>query len=302
VRVLFGNRNDLVQRRKEFEKSAFDVVVDVILSSEGQARGLLDTFSGIADRIVALSSQDTYRAYGVLLGLDKGPPQELPLTEESELRSMAPYPPEHARRMQAIFPWLDEDYDKVRVEKALKESKETPVTILRLPMIYGPGDPLHRLYPMVKRIDDGRKALIVDGNVANLHSPRGYVQDVAHAVVLATLSKKPAGRIYNVAEADGFTELEWMKMVGDVMGWKGNIRVLPTDKTPPYLRLPVDNRQDWIVSSARIREELGYRETVLREEAFRRTIEWERANPPTLPMAVFDYAAEDEALKSKISD
>jgi nucleoside-diphosphate-sugar epimerase len=204
--------------------------------------------------------------------------------------------------MQAIFPWLDEDYDKVRVEKALKESNETPVTILRLPMIYGPGDPLHRLYPMVKRIDDGRKALIVDGNVANLHSPRGYVQDVAHAVVLATLSKKPAGWIYNVAEADGFTELEWMKMVGDVMGWKGNIRVLPTDKTPPYLRLPVDNRQDWIVSSARIREELGYRETVLREEAFRRTIEWERANPPTLPMAVFDYAAEDEALKSKISD
>jgi hypothetical protein len=35
---------------------------------------------------------------------------------------------------------------------------------------------------------------------------------------------------------------------------------------------------------------------VLREEAIRRTIEWERANPPAQPLAQFDYAAEDQAL------
>jgi nucleoside-diphosphate-sugar epimerase len=296
VRVLLGDRNQLVEHRSEFERAAFDAVIDVILSSEGQARGLLEAFAGNTGRIVALSSQDVYRAYGVLLGLDDGPSQELPLTEDSALRKKAPYSAEHARKMQAIFSWLNEDYDKVRVERVLNASKETPVTILRLPMIYGPGDPLHRLYPMVKRIDDGRTALIVDQNVANLHSPRGYVEDVAHAVVLATLSEKAKGRTYNVVEADAFAECEWMSMIGDAMGWKGNIRVLPTDETPPYLRVPVDNRQDWIVSSTRIREELGYRETVPREEALRRTIAWERQNPPTLPPAVFDYAAEDVAL------
>jgi hypothetical protein len=51
-----------------------------------------------------------------------------------------------------------------------------------------------------------------------------------------------------------------------------------------------------VASSDRIRKELGYRELLPREEAIRRTIEWERANPPTAPLAQFDYAAEDAAL------
>ena len=80
-------------------------------------------------------------------------------------------------------------------------------------------------------------------------------------------------------------------------GARADVRVLPSDKTPAYLRLPIKNHQDWIVSSARIREELGYRETVPREEALQRTIIWEKANPPAVPMALFDYAAEDAALE-----
>jgi hypothetical protein len=51
-----------------------------------------------------------------------------------------------------------------------------------------------------------------------------------------------------------------------------------------------------VASSDRIRKELGYRELLPREEAIRRTIEWERANPPAAPLAQSDYDAEDEAL------
>jgi hypothetical protein len=51
-----------------------------------------------------------------------------------------------------------------------------------------------------------------------------------------------------------------------------------------------------VASSERIRKELGYRELLSREEAIRRTIEWERANPPANPITQFDYGAEDEAL------
>lgn len=298
VKVIFGDRNDLKKHRQEFKRTGFDVVLDVILSNERQARELLETFAGISGRIVALSSQDVYRAYGILLGLDDGPPQELPLTEDSALRSKPPYSREHARSMQAIFSWLDEEYDKVQVEKVLRASQEMPVTILRLPMVYGPGDPLHRLYPIIKRIDDGKKALLLDGNIANLHSPRGYVEDVAHAVALTILSEKAKGRTYNIAEKESFTESEWMTLVTEAAGWKGSIRALPMDKIPIHLRVPVNNRQDWIVSSARIREELGYQETVSREEALRRTLTWERANPPAITTAKFDYAAEDEAIRS----
>jgi hypothetical protein len=55
--------------------------------------------------------------------------------------------------------------------------------------------------------------------------------------------------------------------------------------------------QHLVASSERIRTELGYRELLPREEAIRRTIEWERANPPAQPLAQFDYEAEDAALR-----
>jgi len=50
------------------------------------------------------------------------------------------------------------------------------------------------------------------------------------------------------------------------------------------------------VDSTRIRTELGYRERVPIDEGIRRTVEWERANPPgEFNPYVFDYAAEDAA-------
>jgi hypothetical protein len=64
-----------------------DVVVDLILSNGRQAQALMVACRGAAGRVVALSSQDVYRAFGILVGLEPGPPQATPLTEESELRT-----------------------------------------------------------------------------------------------------------------------------------------------------------------------------------------------------------------------
>jgi len=52
-------------------------------------------------------------------------------------------------------------------------------------MIYGPGDPLHRFHPTLKRIGDGRKQIIFSDDVATIRTPRGYVEDVGAAIALA---------------------------------------------------------------------------------------------------------------------
>ena len=81
------------------------------------------------------------------------------------------------------------------------------------------------------------------------------------------------------------------------MGWDGDFRLLSDDRLPAHLRAPGDTRQHWVADTARIREELGFRETVRRDEAIRRTVEWERENPPTgFNLHQFDYEAEDRAL------
>jgi len=72
--------------------------------------------------------------------------------------------------------------------------------------------------------------------------------------------------------------------------------VLPTARAPAHLLIPGNLDQHWVADTSRIRAELGYAEPVSRAEALRRTIEWERANPPAYDPAQFDYAAEDAAL------
>jgi nucleoside-diphosphate-sugar epimerase len=295
---IHGNRNELPAHRRDFERLAPDVVIDFILSDNRQATALMETCRGLTGRVVAISSQDVYRAYGVLLNREPGPPQPTPLTEESDVRTqLHPYNIDHLRMVQAAFPWITEDYDKIPVERTVLGDSALPGTVLRLPMVYGPGDPVHRFFPMLKRMDDRRPTILLEEGYARLHPPRGYVEDVAAAIALAALSERTAGRIYNIASDQQFSELEWAQRIGDVAGWKGSVLALPKEQIPAHLISPVNTEQDWLVSSARIRHELDYSEPVPLEVGLRRTIQWERANPPAqVDPAQFDYAAEDAVL------
>ena len=297
VQQIIGDRNRLADRSEQFAREKFDLLVDFVLSSGVQATQLMETFRGIAGRVVALSSMDVYRAWGVFYGFESGL-QELPVNEESAVRSkQIAYPPPVFKRAQQVYPWMTEDYEKIQVERAVLGHRDLPGTVLRLPMIYGPGDPLHRFHPVLKRIDDGRRQIIFADDVAPLRTPRGYVEDVAAAITLAATSPHSAGRIYNVCEAESFGELDWARKIAGAAGWDGEFVVLPHDRTPKHLHWPGNTAQHLVASSERIRKELGYRETMPREESIRRTIDWERAHPPEHPLSQFDYAAEDAALR-----
>jgi nucleoside-diphosphate-sugar epimerase len=94
VERIIGDRRNVADYRTDFQRFAPDVVVDLILSSGKQAEVLMDTFVGIVERVVAISSMDVYRAAGLLHGSEPGPIEPLPLTEESPLRTTnQSYPP-----------------------------------------------------------------------------------------------------------------------------------------------------------------------------------------------------------------
>jgi nucleoside-diphosphate-sugar epimerase len=258
----------------------------------------MNVFRGATHRVVMLSSIDVYRAVGISHGTESGPLQEVPLTEGSELRrSLHPYPAEGVQLMRKIFSWVMDDYDKIPAERVVMNDPELPGTVLRLPMAYGPGDPLHRFYPVVKRIADRRRQIIFPETLAAWHSPRGYVENVAAAIALAATDERAARRIYNVCEEPSFSELEWARKIAAAMQWDGDFVVLPIEQTPQHLLKPGNAAQHWTASSTRIRQELGYEEPVAIEEAIRRTIRWERENPPDVAfLAQFDYAVEDAAV------
>ena len=174
---------------------------------------------------------------------------------------------------------------------------DLPGTVLRLPAVYGPGDYQHRLFDYVKRMDDGRPAILLGEKMANWRWTHGYVEDVASAIALAVTDERAAGRVYNVGEAEPLPWAEWVREIGHAAGWNGEVVTVPEDRLPKHLDWELNTEQQWFVDTTRIRQELGYRETVPRQEALRRTVAWERTHPPEkVDPASFDYAAEDAAL------
>jgi nucleoside-diphosphate-sugar epimerase len=295
---VLGDRRHLADYAGQLRALKPDVVVDVILSSGRQARELVDVFRGVASRVVALSSGDVYRACGILHRFEEGPLQRVPLTESSALRTKSQtYPAAQIKALQDVFGWFDDEYDKIPVEREILGARDLPGTVLRLPMVYGPGDFAHRFHPIVKRIVDKRPAILFEEKFAAWRPPRGYVENVAAAIALAATSDLATGRIYNIAEPDSPTELEWAKQIARMMAWTGEFVVLPADRMPAHLKVPANFDQHWVYDTSRVREELGFREPIAREEAVRRTIEWERANPPTSfnPHPI-DYDAEDKVV------
>ena len=293
---ILGERRDLAVLRPKA-----DIVIDLILSSGAQAKALMEVYRGIARRVVAASSMDVYRACGIFHGSEEGPIEPVPLTEESPLRTkLQTYPPSQVKMLQKVFGWLDDDYDKIPVEHAVLGDRELPGTVLRLPMVYGPGDHLRRFQPILKRIDDGRRAILFEEGIARWRSPRGYVENVAAGIVLAAVSEQAGGRIYNIAETPAFSELDWGRKIAAATSWDGEFVTLRKERLPAHLLQPGNSSQHWEADSSRIRRELGYLEPVPLEEAIRHTVRWERSNPPgEFSFHRFDYTAEDALLSAR---
>jgi nucleoside-diphosphate-sugar epimerase len=292
VKRILGDRRNLSDFSDEFKHFAPEVVLDMIPATEQDARSAMSTFAGIAQRVAAISSQDVYRAYGRLIGIEPGSPEPVPLTEDSPLRrKLYPYR-ERARPGSREY-----DYEKILVEQLFMGDPALPGTILRFPMVYGPGDSQHRLFPYLKRMDDNRPIIPLEQGMAGWRWTKGYVENIAAAIVLAVTDQNATGRIYNLGEEESLSEAEWIGAIGAAAGWNGRVVIASKERLPAHLLSDVNTDQHLVVDTTRIRKELGYTESVSRDEALSRTIAWERTHPPNeIDPKMFDYGAEDALL------
>lgn len=210
-----------------------DVVLHMIAMGEEDTLAAVRAFSGIARRLVFVSSGDVYRAYAIFTGLDGGPPVRTPLAEDAELRrQLFPYrKPETPREALEYF------YDKILVERAAFSEIKLPATILRLPKVYGPEE---------------------NSNLATVygfrHQPQwrwthGHVENIAAAIALAVENKDAAGRIYNLGEVTTPTVSERLKY-------------LPARPDIALNEQAANFEQDLVLETSRIRRELGFAEVV----------------------------------------
>lgn len=278
VNHILGDRRELDRFSREFKQLAPDVVLDMLAFTRDDAEMLMRVFKGLARRVVVPSSIDVYRVYGRLHGTEPGPVDPIPLAEEAPLREQLSI---HA-----------EEYEKRWVEQVVMSEPGLSGTVLRYPMIYGPNDG-GRTFHLVKRMMDHRPIILIDEGLARWRWSRGYAENVAWATVLAVTHAQAQNRIYNVAEPEGLSYLEWTQRVTRAAGWTGRIVVVPRGR----LNIQGNHEHHWVVDTTRIRQELAYMEVVPQEEALRRTVDWQRTNPlEKFDVKDFDYETEDAIL------
>jgi nucleoside-diphosphate-sugar epimerase len=258
----------------------------------------VEVFRSTAKRLVVLSSGDVYRANDLLFGRVVGAIEPTPLSESSALRERL-YPYRGMPIPQAYgINW--DDYDKILVERTVLGDDNLRSTVLRLPMVYGPGAreaAKRRFFAYLKRMDDGRPAILMDERTARWRAPWGYAADVAEAVRLVVDDERAAGEIYNVGESDGLDMQGWVRELGAVVGWTGEVIVVDEPCPPPNIPRQLNLDQHLDMDTTKIRRDLGYRETISRCEALEKTVIWDREQPPTdVDPGQFDYLAEDAIL------
>lgn len=287
-----GTREAIGDVRGQFRELGPDVVIDMWPMSERDIQLVVDAVKGIVSRVVAISSMDVYQAFGRLTGSEPGTPVALPLNEDSPLREkLFPYRSEDGLLADDPNAWR-EDYDKILVERVVLGDPDLPGTMLRLPMVYGPRDRQHRFRSFVKRMDDGRSAIPLAESYANWRSSWAFVDDVAAAIALAATHERAAGRIYTLSETAYPTMAEIARAIASRIGWDGQIVTVPDEAQPPG----INTAQHLVGDSSRIRRELGFAEVTPPDEAWERTIAWEREGDPPVNPAEFEYEAEDELL------
>lgn len=273
-----GDRMDGARLGEIFRTHGVDTVIDIFALGLLNTRAVLEAVAAIGARYLLLSSVDVYSNYGGLLRKESPPIQAAPAREDDPLRSFR-YPYRgNSRRPQGVENDLFEDYDKIILEEAALGDGRFTATVIRAPMIFGPGDKQHRFKWAIDAVRQGGLVRL-DERAAKWPNSYGYLTDVAEAMVLAALDPRAAGRIYNVGQGFVRTPIEWLLTFGVVMNRRIEVETVPAaEQALLHDRAEAsDLRYPLTLDTTRIRQELGFTEVVHERDALLATIAYESA-------------------------
>jgi UDP-glucose 4-epimerase len=285
---VHADRLDLAPVAGELSAFGADAVLDCAAFGATDADAVLGAFpEGSVERLVVLSSMDTYRAYGSLhAGIVT---DAVPLDETSPVRpERFPY--------RGQMPGMD-DYEKLDVEERWLARRGT---VARLPMVFGEHDYQRREELVLRRIRAGRTELPVGTGTALLTF--GYVGDIARGLrlVLEADPSVVAGEVFNFGERRSPTMGLRVQRIIEAAGADLEPVPVPDEALPPDLGILGTVPQPLLVSSDKARRLLGWEESDP-DEALRRSVEWHLAHPPQAQAGSDDFSADDAALERRMA-
>jgi nucleoside-diphosphate-sugar epimerase len=252
-----------------------DAVIDLLAMTLASTEPVIEHLAGRVGRYVMASSGDVYRQYGALHRREPVADPSPRLDEDSPLRTgLCPYRATPRRAVDDPAAWMD-DYDKIPIEQAIARRPDLPAVVVRLPMLYGPGDRQNRFAWAIKPMRANASVIEVDAQWAAWRSSYGYVDDVAAALMLAAVHPGAANRTYNAGPLEAPDHAHWVGRFAGLLGWRGELRTIARGSVaePQRSRLEaLDLSIPLVMDTRRIRRELGYAEVVDPATALRTTV------------------------------
>ncbi|HUA33505.1 MAG TPA: hypothetical protein VMA09_07860 [Candidatus Binataceae bacterium] len=261
---------------------------DLTVATYGRLRRIAEVMAGRTGKFISIGGVPAYRGYmnpGVLY------PQGLPVPTRED----AP-----------IVPVESEDAKGWRVARSeiAVFDRHRDASHFRYPFLYGPYQVAPREWCIVRRILDGRRAIIVPEDGLSL-SHSQYVENAGHAVLLAVDNPKAsAGQIYNCGDEHVLTLRQVIEIIVHTLGVDIDIVSMPwrfaISARPMIAQAATTHR---VFDLSKIRQQLGYADVVAPEEGMAITARWLKDNPlaPRGPeekilQDPFDYRAEDQTI------
>lgn len=191
-----------------------------------------------------------------------GNPHYLPIGEDEQVSLLSPY---------AVSKFGGEAYCQ-----AFYESYDVPTAVVRYSNVYGPGQrPDNPYCGVVGKF----LAAVLAGEPLRIHGDGEqtrdytYVDDAVEATLLAVVSPKAPGQVYNVGTGRETSVNDLARLIAGVGG---------VDFDPERIdRRDIDNIRRRVVSIEKIRRELRWIPSTTLERGLERTYEWQREHAPS---------------------
>lgn len=175
-------------------------------------------------------------------------------------------------------------------EQVLEAADQLPVTIIRPPIVYGPGD-----RSRLKLFRRAQRRVVPQAGRGSALLSVIYVEDLCRAILLAMTRSHTSGRVFYVEDGRAVTWRQLTAAVGHglgvrtkrvgVPGWMlslatranatyGRVRHRASALTPD--RVSEVRALNWACSSQAIRDELGWQPTTTLAEGIAATAHWYR--------------------------
>jgi nucleoside-diphosphate-sugar epimerase len=289
VRHHLADRSDASATNKIVGRGA-DLLVDCLCFTAANARGLLPVLTDVGSTVM-ISSKAVY-------------------TDKDGNHVNSPVKPRFDHAVREDQPTLPPDesgaYDsaegyganKVAAEQVLLDSGR-PVTVVRASKVHGEGAAPAREWVFVRRVLDGRRAVLLADGGRGVDHPTAAANLAALAETAANL---PGTRILNSADPDAPDVRAIARTIAEHLGHSWD-EVLLDESAPAGLGQTPWSTPSPIVLDTAAAESLGYRPVGNYTTTVRETVEWlvrtaheQRALDHPFFDRYFDYAAEDEHL------